>query len=103
MFRSLLPKMGRSHSPARRSGRGFGPACQPAFEILEDRVVPSTFTVVDLGDAGSGSGLTGDLRFVVNTANSNADLSNDIVFQPGLTGTITLTQGKLVITKALEI
>ena len=66
-------------------------------------MVPSTFTVVDLGDAGSGSGLTGDLRYAVNTANSNADLSNEIVFQPGLTGTITLRQGKLVITKALEI
>jgi hypothetical protein len=66
-------------------------------------VVPSTFTVVDLGDAGSGSGLMGDLRYAINTANSNADLSNRIEFQPGLTGTITLTQGKLVVTKSLEI
>src|SRR5262249_9178554 len=41
--------------------------------------------------------------YAINTANSNPDLSNRIVFQPGLTGTITLTQGKLVVTKALEI
>jgi hypothetical protein len=59
--------------------------------------------VIDLGDAGRGSGLQGDLRYTINTANSNADLSNHIVFQPGLTGTITLTQGKFVITKALAI
>src|SRR5262249_33665354 len=30
-------------------------------------------------------------------------LSNHIVFQPGLAGTITLTQGKFVISKALEV
>jgi hypothetical protein len=43
------------------------------------------------------------LRYAINMANSNADLSNRIVFQPGLTGTITLTQGKLVVNKALAI
>jgi hypothetical protein len=58
---------------------------------------------VDLGDAGIGSGLMGDLRYAINTANGNADLSNRIVFQPGLTGTIVLTQGSLDITKDLEI
>jgi hypothetical protein len=63
----------------------------------------STFTVIDLGDAGSGSGLQGDLRYCIDTANSNADPSNQIVFQPGLTGTITLTQGPLTISKDLEI
>jgi hypothetical protein len=73
------------------------------LEELENRVLPSTFTVTDLGDAGVGSGLQGDLRYAINTANSNADLSNRIVFQPGLTGTITLTQGKFVISKALEV
>jgi putative cofactor-binding repeat protein len=59
--------------------------------------------VINLGDAGSGSGLQGDLRYAVNTANSNLDLSNRIVFQPDLAGTITLTHGPLVITKNLEI
>ena len=103
MFRSMWPKMGRSHSLARGWGRRPGKAYQPAVEILEDRVVPSTFTVVDLGDAGSGSGLMGDLRYAINTANSNAGLSNRIVFQPGLTGTLTLTQGKLVVSKPLAI
>jgi hypothetical protein len=63
----------------------------------------STFTVIDLGDTGSGSGLQGDLRYAINTANSNADPSNQIAFRTGLTGTITLTQSKLVVTKPLEI
>jgi hypothetical protein len=108
MFCSMWQKMGRGHSRARGSGRrpgkaGAGQPCRPAVEALEDITVPSTFTVVDLGDAGSGSGLVGDLRYAVNTANSNADLSNRIVFQPGLTGTITLTQDKLVVSKALGI
>jgi hypothetical protein len=73
------------------------------LELFEDRLLPSTFTVIDLGDAGSGSGLQGDLRYCIATANGNADPSNRIVFQPGLTGTISLTQGVLTVTKALEI
>jgi hypothetical protein len=62
----------------------------------------AVFTVVDLGD-GVGSGLRGDLRYCIDTTNNNHDLSNRIVFQPGLTGTITLTQDRLVVDKNLEI
>jgi hypothetical protein len=58
---------------------------------------------VGLGDGGVGSGLQGDLRYCVNTANANADLSNHIVFQPGLTGTIHLQLGRLMVTKNLAI
>jgi hypothetical protein len=76
---------------------------RPLLEIFEDRLLPSTFTVIDLGDKGAGSGLEGDLRYAVNTANDNSDLSNRIVFDPALSGTITLTQGELVIAKAVEI
>jgi hypothetical protein len=73
------------------------------LESYEDRLLPSTFTVINLGDAGRGSGLQGDLRYAINSANSNTDLSNHIVFQTGLTGTVTLAQGTLVVSKALEL
>jgi predicted outer membrane repeat protein len=63
----------------------------------------STFVVVDLGDAGRGTGLAGDLRYCIDSANANGDLSNHIVFQPGLTGTISLGQGQLSVGKNLEI
>jgi hypothetical protein len=75
----------------------------PRLESLEDRSLPSTFTVINLDDAGQGSGLEGDLRYAINTANANAEPSNSIQFQPGLTGTIVLTQRALAITKDLEI
>jgi hypothetical protein len=71
------------------------------LERLEDRSLPSTFTVTNLGDLGMGSGLEGDLRYAVSQADSNRDLSNQIVFQPGLSGTIVLTRGSLDITKDL--
>ena len=70
---------------------------------LEHRLLPSTFTVTDLGDAGMGSDLQGDLRYCITQANANDDPANQIQFQPGLAGTITLTQGSLDITKDLEI
>jgi hypothetical protein len=59
--------------------------------------------VTNLGDANTGSGSEGDLRYCIEQSNSNHDLSNHIVFQPGVTGTITLTHGKLVVTKPLAI
>jgi hypothetical protein len=70
---------------------------------LEERSLLSIFTVVDLGDGGTGSGLQGDLRYCIDKADANGDLSNHIVFQPGLTGTIRLQQGRLFIDKNLEI
>src|SRR5439155_17884418 len=54
-------------------------------------------------DSGSGSALQGDLRYCITQANANADRINQIVFQPGLTGTVRLTQGVLSITKELVI
>jgi hypothetical protein len=79
------------------------PVFQPRLELYEERLLLSTFTVINLGDAGTGSGRQGDLRYAINTANSNADLSNQIVFQPGLSGTITLTRGLLAVNKNLRI
>jgi predicted outer membrane repeat protein len=103
MFGFMWQRIRRSQSVAPGAGRRGRQACRLSMEGLEDRCTLSTFTVTSLGDAGSGSGFVGDLRYAINMANGNADLSNRIVFQPGLAGTITLTHGKLVVTKALGI
>ena len=97
-FRSFLGK--RASKPRLRS-RSAARVSRPKLEIREDRLLPSVFTVTDLGDSGSGSDLQGDLRYCITQANADADPINQIVFQPGLTGTIRLTQGALAITKEL--
>ena len=97
MFLAVWKRMARRQTGVRSLRRrpkrtSAGRRAPLSLEEMENRMLLSTFTVTDLGDAGVGSGLQGDLRYAINTANSNADLSNRIVFQPGLTGTITLTQ-----------
>ena len=62
--------------------------------LLEDRTVPATFTVTDLGDAGAGT-----LRDAITQANANPD-ADTIVF--GTTGTITLAS-EIDITESVTI
>jgi hypothetical protein len=66
---------------------------------LEDRYVPSTFTVSNLLDSGSGS-----LRQAILDANANPG-ADTITFSPGLQGTITLarTSGELYVTDSVTI
>ena len=72
-------------------------AVRLSVERLEDRALPSTFTVLDLADSGAGS-----LRQAVLDANANP--GHDVIqFAPGLQGTIALTSGQLAITDDLEI
>jgi hypothetical protein len=100
----ILPTLSQVFAQVSRRYRGVGALRRrPALEYLEDRCVPSIFTVTDLGDAGIGSGGSGDLRYAITTANANDDPGNRIVFRTGLSGTITLTQGKLVVSKPLEV
>src|SRR5215468_5234075 len=69
------------------------------LETLEDRVQPSTFTVLNLADSGPGS-----LRAAITAANLTPG-ANVIQFAGGLHGTIPLssTNGELSITRDLMI
>jgi len=48
---------------------------RPVLEVLEGRVVLSTFTVNSLGDGGIGSNDSGDLRYCINIGDRNAGLA----------------------------
>jgi hypothetical protein len=76
---------------ARRGARARFPF-RPRLEHLEDRAVPSTVTT--LGDSGTGS---------LRDAILNTPAGGTVDFQPGLTGTITLTSGELAVGKDLTI
>lgn len=67
----------------------------PRLEAFEDRLVPSTLTVLNTLDKGAGS-----LRDAITKASSG----DSIVFAPSLNGqTITLTSDQLTINKNLDI
>src|SRR5262245_10192054 len=68
---------------------------RPGLEVLEDRYLPSTFTVLNLLDSGPGS-----LRAAVAAANANPG-ADAIDF--AVTGTIGLTSGQLGIIESLTI
>jgi hypothetical protein len=69
----------------------------PRLEALEERAVPSTLTVTNLSDTGIAG--DGSLRGEIAAAQAG----DTITFRPGLTGTITLTGGGLLISKSLTI
>src|SRR5262249_30624981 len=71
--------------------RGF----LPRLEGLEDRTVPSTLTVTNNLDSGSGS-----LRYAITHAHDG----DTIAFAPGLAGqTIALTSDELAIKNSVDI
>src|SRR3954470_4411794 len=85
------------------SGRPLSPALRPGFAFLLAVVLAggaaraATFTVSNLNDSGPGS-----LRQAVLDANASAG-ADDVVFGPGVTGTITLTSGEILITDSLFV
>jgi hypothetical protein len=86
-LRSLGWRPDRKRSKCARPRR----SCLPQLLALEDRTVPSTFTVTSLADSG-----TGTLRAGV------ASGADTIRFAPGLHGTIPLTS-EIAITSTLTI
>src|SRR3954453_11482331 len=94
-FRSLLKSLKSRPSVAtfRRSPGPLTPRL--GVEALDDRCLPSTFTVTNLLDSGAGS-----LRAAVAGANANPG-ADSIDF--AVTGTIGLTSGQLDINDSLTI
>lgn len=108
LFRRAL----RSPRPDRHDSRRY----RPALVLLEDRLAPATLTVNTLGDFTGGSQLSlRDAILAVNAGSYSGPAtgqvsgtfgSNDsIVFQSGLTGTLSLqtANGPLTISSSLTI
>jgi hypothetical protein len=95
-FRTLFDsmKLRRSNTPTRQTPRR-PTGSRLLIEALEDRCLPSTFTVINLLDSGAGS-----LRAAVAAANANPG-PDEIDF--AVTGAIPLTSGQLDITESLTI
>jgi hypothetical protein len=70
---------------------------RPRLDVLEDRTLPSTFTVLNLADSGAGS-----LRQAVLDANANPG-PDVISVASNLSGTIALTSGQISITDDLVL
>src|SRR5260370_32206231 len=101
LLNSLRKKIRSAYSPAqvrRHSLPGRRPQNRRlAIEILEDRTLPSTFTVMSLADSGAGS-----LRQAVLDADAHAG-TNVIRFAHRVHGTITLTSRELAIHQNLDL
>ena len=79
---------GRAAWPRRAELSHLRPRRRLSVEALEDRALLSTiWTVNSLGDAGTGSGLSGDLRYVITQADQ---MTGDNTINFSVTGTITL-------------
>jgi hypothetical protein len=90
-IRSFRQRRSRDHrSPWLRRRR-------PDLEALEDRRVPSTFSVTNLNNGGPGS-----LRHAINEAN-RAPAIDAIVFNPALQGVIELKSSLPVITSSVML
>src|SRR5260370_32397554 len=91
-FGPARTRAGRTRSVVPRKWRA---TCKLHLELLEDRTLPSTLTVLNTHDSGAGS-----LRDLL----AAADTGDTIRFDHHLAGqTITLTSGELVIDKSLDI
>jgi predicted outer membrane repeat protein len=74
------------------------------LEYLEDRLAPANFTLNSLGDIGTGSGTTGDMRYCITQANLVSGAST-ITIPPSLdtgsryqivNGTLQLVPGNVI-------
>ncbi len=91
-LRHWLKRMATHRTHRRRTDSSKWQRTRPSVEILEGRWVPSTVT--NLNDAGVGS---------LRQAILDTPAGGTVDFQAGLTGTITLASGELLISRNLTI
>src|SRR5262245_33813357 len=97
-FPVSLRRWARAFRPApRRRPAAPRPGCVPRLEALEDRTLPTTYTVTNLHDSGPGS-----LRQAILDANAHPG-PDRIHFTGPARGTIALTSGELSITGDLTV
>ena len=95
-FPALIRKSATVRRPARRKQ---APSLRPRLEALEDRWLPSTLTVTNINDSGSGS-----LRAEIIAAHSGDTIVfSSKLFHSGKMTTIGLASGELDLTKNLTI
>ena len=80
--------------------RPVSPKARLLLKALESRIAPATFTVINTGDIGVGSGASGDLRYCITQANAAG--SANVIDATGVSGTIR-TNGVLTIASSLTI
>lgn len=93
--RNRAGRSGRQHPRRPRAVRRW--SYVPRLTLLEDRTLPSTFTVMNLADSGAGS-----LRQAILDAQADGSPAQ-ISFNAGMQGMIVLTSGPLSITGDLTI
>src|SRR5215216_2984466 len=100
----------RRQGPGSHAGRG-APAppsrkrscdSRPSLEVLEDRIAPATFFVVNALD-GPGSGPAGSLRSAITQATQPGSGTNRVVITSGVTRPIDLTAGEIHFATSLAI
>ncbi len=103
MFRLWWSRLARFQTNlCRPRGRAVVPrhrprACRPSLEVLEDRLTPATFLVVNSAD----NLLPGSLRYALSQANLNP--GSTVAIAPSVTGPINLTRGELLITADVTV
>jgi hypothetical protein len=93
--------------PGKQHGQPQGRRSRPCLEALEARTLLSgnIYLVNQTGDVGTGSGLSGDIRYCISQADLSANAGSTITFESSVLGgkTITLTHGQLAITDNMTI
>jgi predicted outer membrane repeat protein len=105
LIRRIFDRANQKFSPrarvARQSRTAAGLKARLLLQPLEERAVPTAYTVTSLADTGTGSGTSGDLRYCITQ--SNLTTGGNTIDMTGVTGTITLTTSLPNITEDVTI